>query len=356
MLNLFPELASIGSGVGSAVGGLLGQVGDVLSTPRRALWDLLGADGRSGAELVGGLTGDPESALSKILGFGLEVAGDPLTLAGFGLGRAGGAAAGKGLSRAAEAAGPGYAADAAKLSQGWQQLPGGMNNSTLGHLLEQDAGALGRVASELPEGSKILGGGGEGIAYLTPQGNVVRVGAGVGPVAKGGFPLAPEARAVAPEILQPARNVTTANLRAEHLPRVGTMDDDYARVLGQFGVQDLNRMSRPPAGLDEALGGMEGTWAAADKGLKQSALARGLDLMDSNSLQNVARTAEGKWLTHDPGVFEWVRPGGPVAPSVALEPNQSGLAAWLAQKLGGQGRLRSALETPFSTAGQGVSL
>lgn len=79
--------------IGSAAGGLLGQLGSALSAPRRALWS--GAAGlfgnqpyESGADLVSGLTGmDSGNPLAQILGFGAEVATDPLTFAGGALGK-----------------------------------------------------------------------------------------------------------------------------------------------------------------------------------------------------------------------------------------------------------------------------
>jgi hypothetical protein len=84
---------------GAAGGGILGQLGDALSAPRRALWGALGGP-ESGADLVNQLTGiDRESLLGQGLGFGAEVLGDPLTYAGGILGKL----LGKGISAGGKA-------------------------------------------------------------------------------------------------------------------------------------------------------------------------------------------------------------------------------------------------------------
>lgn len=83
-----PYLA--GTGVGAGLGGMLGQVGETLSMPRRALMSMLGLPD-SGAQLASDLTGmAPDSIGSKLLGFTAEAALDPLTYLGAGLGRLGG--------------------------------------------------------------------------------------------------------------------------------------------------------------------------------------------------------------------------------------------------------------------------
>jgi hypothetical protein len=78
----------IGSGLGSALGG----VSDVLSAPRRMLWNgvagALGTDAPdSGSELLGRLGMDKDSMLTHALGFGVEAMTDPMTYAGGLLGR-----------------------------------------------------------------------------------------------------------------------------------------------------------------------------------------------------------------------------------------------------------------------------
>lgn len=80
--------------LGGAGGGLLGQMGDILSMPRRSLMHLLGMPD-TGTELLHQTFGmDPDSLLTKGLGVGAEMALDPLTYAGIPLGGALGKVAG----------------------------------------------------------------------------------------------------------------------------------------------------------------------------------------------------------------------------------------------------------------------
>lgn len=67
---------------GGAGGGVLSQLLDAMSAPRRALWGMFGAP-EHGNELVSKLTGaDANGALANILGSIAEIAGDPMTYAG----------------------------------------------------------------------------------------------------------------------------------------------------------------------------------------------------------------------------------------------------------------------------------
>lgn len=76
----------LGAALGGSGGGILGQIGGALSAPRRALWSAMGGP-EHGNELVANLTGlDKEGLLARALGFGAEIAGDPLTYAGVALG------------------------------------------------------------------------------------------------------------------------------------------------------------------------------------------------------------------------------------------------------------------------------
>lgn len=102
---MIAELAApLGAGLGSFLGGTLGQLGEALGAPRRALWSLLGAPA-SGADLVAGLTGqEASSPLTQALGLGAEILGDPLTYLGLGFGRAAGSALGADARLASQAA------------------------------------------------------------------------------------------------------------------------------------------------------------------------------------------------------------------------------------------------------------
>lgn len=77
---------AVSSAAGAGLGGLLGQLGEGLSAPRKGLWSMLGLP-EHGADLVSqGLGLDRDSALAQALGIGAEIAGDPLMYAGSVLG------------------------------------------------------------------------------------------------------------------------------------------------------------------------------------------------------------------------------------------------------------------------------
>lgn len=103
--------------------GMLGQLSDVASAPRRAVWSMLGLP-ESGNELMGKMGMDPESALAKALGIGAEIVGDPLNLFGIPMaGRLGNLASRLGpkyqrlLSESSELARPLAAADEAVMAE-----------------------------------------------------------------------------------------------------------------------------------------------------------------------------------------------------------------------------------------------
>lgn len=93
-MNPSSLLAALSGGAaGGVAGGALGQLSDIASAPRKALW---GAAGQmlgqpdlptQGNQLVAQLTGmDPNDPATQALGIGAEVAGDPLTWASMGVG------------------------------------------------------------------------------------------------------------------------------------------------------------------------------------------------------------------------------------------------------------------------------
>lgn len=134
---------------GAGLGGLAGQLGDTMSAPRRAVWGALGLPD-SGSELLHQTLGmDPDSLMTKGLGMGAEVLGDPLTYAGMGLGKLGG----MGAEGAAGALGR-FLGD----ESGALKIPASM----LG-----DAAKAGEASAELQGGTRALGlptgGGPEGV-------------------------------------------------------------------------------------------------------------------------------------------------------------------------------------------------
>jgi hypothetical protein len=87
--------------------GVLNDIGNVLSAPRRALWGMAGLPS-SGDELVSNLgLAQRGSLLSRGLGMGAEMLGDPMTYLGGALGGLGGEALGGLLEGGGEAAGAG---------------------------------------------------------------------------------------------------------------------------------------------------------------------------------------------------------------------------------------------------------
>lgn len=75
-----------GAAGGGLLGGALGQFGDALSAPRRAMWSMLGMPD-TGRELVSNTFGlDQQGTLAGMLGMGAETLLDPLTIAGMAAG------------------------------------------------------------------------------------------------------------------------------------------------------------------------------------------------------------------------------------------------------------------------------
>lgn len=222
----------------SILSDMLEEAGGILDKPGRAVRGLLGGHANEGLAFLpfsdaAGIT-DPSQQVSgqdlarqwfgstgsetgdAALGFGVNLATDPLTYAGGFLGRLGGRSLGRGLEAAASARGPGYATTAEDILQGIAHasptpMPEaerfmqafGMSPRTL---LPKDAmrtlDYINDVApqslSEIPHGSQFLGAGVEGMAFRTPAGDVVRVGS-----SKVGAP----GRPVSNLTLQPTRTV-----------------------------------------------------------------------------------------------------------------------------------------------------
>jgi hypothetical protein len=149
-------LSEIGSGIGAAAGGALGGISDVLSAPRRGLWNLVAQLGQaagvgdgtaydSGHELLtGGLGMDADNPMTHILGFGAEMLTDPLSFLGGGIGRM----AGKGMEAAAGAAKAGKAATLAGRLEG---AAGGGLNEAIAKSASRAAGSDAAIAAHLSD-------------------------------------------------------------------------------------------------------------------------------------------------------------------------------------------------------------
>jgi hypothetical protein len=212
----------------------LGYVGDSLNKPGRAVRGLLGgrpdelaaavpfsdslgltdpAREVRGSDLLRQLGAGTGSDLGdSALGLGVDVATDPLTYLGVGLGRRLGGAA----TKAAAAAGPGFETTAADVAR----LVGESGSADAAALLRQLAGhgdaALERAAGELAPGSSFLGAGKEGLAFRTPGDEVLRIGQ---------VPAGTPGRPVAESMLQADRAVDVP----VHPPRGRPADDAAPR-------------------------------------------------------------------------------------------------------------------------------
>lgn len=294
MVNLVGPIGNVATGLGAGLGGMLGQVGYALDTPRRWLWEGLGGPS-TGRDLVASLTPyDEDSKAAHLLGFGAEILGDPLTYVGGALFRGLGRMAGKGLERAALARGPRYAGGVEKLAGGPPELVGKLSGSS----------DLSRVLGEIPEGSRMLpGASNQAIAMQTPAGDVLRIA--------GGDAL-PPSRLQIEEMLQPTRNVEVGNFRVERVP--------FAEDVGS---RELFGQSYGP--------------------LSRSLRSKGVHPADMHP-GNIGRFGDAPVLV-DPGAAVPHPIGGKglaVAPSIeAEEPGR--FTSWLLDRLGADRRLQQSL-------------
>ncbi len=298
----------LGGAAGGGIGGLLGQVGDTLSAPRRALWGAAGLPD-SGSEVLHQYAGmDPSSPWTKALGMGVEMAGDPLTYAGFAAGAVpgllGGRALGEGLEAAALARGPQYAGGLEKLTAAMPQIASSGEGAILyRHLVDNPQ--IGRALQELPPASKLLANGVEGAVFDTGEGDVARIGTSrMNPSLE-----VPTQRPRAPGVVPVTRDVPLPSpadgqwgggLRVERMPRATA----------------LYRPFDPKA--------MEPIMA-----LRQQLGSQGLDFYDAHA-GNVARFGEAGDLAID-GVG-WAP--GSSAPTETMPPPVAGWQNWLLDRLG----------------------
>jgi hypothetical protein len=295
--------------IGSALGAGLGQAGDVLSAPRRALWSALGGP-ESGSELVSKLTGmDPESGWTKALGFGAEVLGDPLTYAGGFLGKLGGAAAK--AAPAAEAASPvakmlglrrgfGMVKDVVPAAEADAAMLASPRSFQSGGLIGKYTGGVPPVKSEFAEAGNLIGSEAANGAYI----NASKQSPGFGVVMRG------------------SDNPNTLRHETIH----GLMD--RARQTGDFGGLPL--AMRIPARM-QASGSplLRGLGAFGEEGAAQALENRGLGAQ----LSRAARFA----ISPDPFYVQQAADVSPLAGRLIQYGPRAALGAGAAAGFGGAG-------------------
>lgn len=278
----------------------------------------------SGKELLHALGLDPGDGLGgDLAGMGAEVATDPLML----LGGAAGRMLGKGADAAQVARGPRYGTTADDLVRMAKEAPefvtplmegvtppilkgGTKDGDVVGQHIRRmlNSPDAGRILGEIPEGSKILGTGREGMAFGTPAGDVLRIG-----------------RQLEPGLGRPASENVLQATRATDLPGFLMERTPLAEDVGSaaFKRRDPRTMLTP---LDEM-----------DKGLASEGLRFG-----DRHLGNVGRVG-GRPMVIDPGAVEALA-GGPVerqAVTAAAEPGL--LMRMLLGGVGGDDALRASL-------------
>lgn len=259
----------------------LGAVGDALDKPGRAVRgalvgkpqellaaipfsDTLGitdyADRTSGVDVLRAAGLDPgDGVLGGLAGFGAEMALDPSTYVG--------GFAGRMLGKAADAAqiakGPGFATTADDLNRmlgdynaagkGMNEITGNIAGRRVDSILKSPDAA--RMLSEIPPQSSILGAGAEGIAFKTPDDDVLRIGRLLDGSAPG--------RPVSPDVLQATRGVDVGDkipFRIERTPFAdpvggGRMFDGYRGMLDDSLADQGLLFSDPHKGNVGLVGG-----------------------------------------------------------------------------------------------------
>jgi hypothetical protein len=341
----------------------LGYAGDVLDKPGRAVRGVLSGKldeaaafvpfsdslgltdpGRrtSGRELLSSLGLDAGDGIGgEIAGFGAEVATDPLTLIGGGIGRAVGGRA----SRAAEAMGPRYGTTSDDLMKIVGDA-GHKPDSSWYHMerLLADPNAD-RVLSEIPPGSTWLGEGKDALSLRTPTGDVLR--------------LAAEKADTPGRIVHDSILGTTRAVDVPSTPGLATRVERSPFAEG-VGSKDLSR--RDPA-----------TMLTAMERLKQDMYASGLNFWDSHlgnagfvgGTPKIIDPGAVRLLSEGAGAFNHTPGGtmtrvspdklGPLVPASAFAreavtgaADPGPLMSRLLDFLGGPGRTREAIESGLS--------
>lgn len=199
----------------SALLDLLGQMGDVLDTPRQLVWQgisgMAGKDWKGAEDALVDAGMDRDSLLTKGLGFAGDMATDPLTWAG--------ALAGAGGAHAAfSKLGPRYGANAAKLAA--LEIPEAMAErggvGMIGEALAHPQAS--QILHEIPQGSKFLGAGAESLALGTPEGDVLRLSR-FDPKSAINFPETPHLNA-------PTRRQFFGNMEVSRTPLATNVGDE----------------------------------------------------------------------------------------------------------------------------------
>lgn len=333
-------LANIGTGIGdlfegnpegllSALPGAIGLLGGGLATLAGGGLPLalLAGSGAGGlAQGIGLSTGDsrfnaPTSGDIAQNLFGSDeflpsllagVLTDPLTYAGgLGIGKAGsnvGANLGRKAEQEALALGPGYSNrfddimgqinQASKEGGGWADPVFSLQAKDL-----QKSGMLERALSEIPEGSKVLGMGGEATAFRTPAGDVLRMGM---------IPSGSQGRPIDEAVLQTTRTVDlpAGKYKSFRIERTPFADD-----VGSFSQPQIDALA-------------------------SNMRNRGVDFFDTHA-GNVGRY-QGRDVVIDPQGLDTI------SSQISHQPvtqGTSGESSLLLRLLGGQRKLRNALDT-----------
>jgi hypothetical protein len=214
------------------------------------------------------------------------------------------------LASALDGLGPMYPGGRDKL----RALAGGATEAKTRDLLEVMArGPNGdRIASEIPEGSTLLGHGSNALALRTPDGGVVRIA-----------DMPRVNRPDLPEVVQPVRQTRAGQYTIEHLPYVDKLEGDDAKLAARSLRGSLDGQGFHP-------------WDVTDN--------------------NVGRTAEGKNIVFDgDAVFQNSGPAAPFADR-PMPDAPEGAALQAALEAGGPELVREAIRRGLlqGTAGQGV--
>lgn len=298
----------------------LGYVGDAINKPGRAVRGLVAgrpdeiaaaipfsdsmgltdkSRSTSGTEMLQALGVDVGDGLGgKALGFGAEVATDPLTFIGGGIG----ARVGKAAERAAVARGPQWGTTADDLNRMVQEFKASGVAPEFANAATRRAEFISRsplALAEIPEGANILGVGAEGMAFAGP-GGVTRLGRDAA-----GF----SGRPVNDAILQASRtreiplNAATS-IRSEVLPKalgvgdesiftpevMSRLDDSLAqsgarltdRHLGNVGMVEGRPVVIDPGALDLASGFSGATQPVTQAAQSGTLMNTLLDALGSN--------------------------------------------------------------------------